>query len=162
IYEDKLGKDHPLVANALNNLATLYQAQGQYAKAEPLFLRALQIYEDKLGKDHPHVVNALNNLAALCLAQGQDATAEPPPHSARADLLAHLALKIHEDKFGKNHPHVANSLNILATLYQAQGQYAKAEPLFQRALQISEDKLGKDHPLVALSLYNLAALYREQ
>ena len=37
----------------LNNLAGLYQTQGRYAEAEPLYKRALAIYEKALGPDHP-------------------------------------------------------------------------------------------------------------
>ena len=55
---------------------------------------------------------------------------------------------------------MATSLNNLALLYKAQGQYAQAEPLYKRALAIDEKALGPDHPDVAVSLNNLAALYR--
>jgi hypothetical protein len=34
---------HPDVATSLNPLAVLYQAQGAYPKAEPLYVRALDI-----------------------------------------------------------------------------------------------------------------------
>ena len=37
--EKALGPDHPEVATGLNNLALLYQAQGRYADAEPLYKR---------------------------------------------------------------------------------------------------------------------------
>jgi tetratricopeptide (TPR) repeat protein len=56
---------------------------------------------------------------------------------------------------------VATSLNNLAALYRAQGQYAQAEPLFKRSLAIREKALGPDHPDVATSLNNLAALFRK-
>ncbi len=55
---------------------------------------------------------------------------------------------------------MALSLNFLADIYRAQGQYAQAEPLYKRALAIVEKALGPDHPSVAASLENLAALYR--
>ena len=37
IWEEELGPEHPYVAWSLNGLAELYRAQGQYAKAEPLY-----------------------------------------------------------------------------------------------------------------------------
>ena len=37
---------------------------GDYAKAEPLYQRALKIDEKALGPDHPDTATALNNLAA--------------------------------------------------------------------------------------------------
>lgn len=38
----------------------------------------------------------------------------------------------------KQHPDYATSLNYLASLYKAQGDYEKALPLYQQALQIKE------------------------
>ena len=57
---------------------------------------------------------------------------------------------------------MATSLNNLALLYRAQGQYEKAAPLHERALAIWEQALGPEHPHVATSLNNLALLYDNQ
>ena len=43
IREKALGPDHPDVARSLNNLAELYDDQGRYADAEPLYKRSLAI-----------------------------------------------------------------------------------------------------------------------
>jgi tetratricopeptide (TPR) repeat protein len=66
-----------------------------------------------------------------------------------------------EQVLGKEHPHVAASLNNLAELYRNMGNYSQAEPLLRRSLAISEKMLGKEHPTVAHSLNNLAVLYQE-
>ena len=58
------------------------------------------------------------------------------------------------------HPHIATTLNNLATLYREQGHYDKAEPMFKRALSIQEKSLGTDHPHIAGTLNNLALLYQ--
>ncbi len=50
---------------SLYSLASVYQAQGRYAEAEPLHKRALAIREKALGPDHPSVATSFNNLAAL-------------------------------------------------------------------------------------------------
>ncbi|QIR41386.1 tetratricopeptide repeat protein [Tolypothrix sp. PCC 7910] len=153
IREKVLGKEHPNVAQSLNNLAELYRVQGSYAKAEPLYLRSLAILEKVLGKEHPNVAQSLNNLAELYRVQGSYAKAEP---------LYLRSLAILEKVLGKEHPNVATSLNNLAALYDSQGNYAKAEPLYLRSLAILEKILGKEHPNVATSLNNLAAFYRVQ
>ncbi|MBA2503919.1 MAG: CHAT domain-containing protein, partial [Pyrinomonadaceae bacterium] len=70
IREKALGAQHPDVAVSLNNLAGLYEAKGDYARAEPLHLRALTIWEKALGVEHPDVATALDNLAALYEAKG--------------------------------------------------------------------------------------------
>ena len=43
----------------------LYQAQGKYAEAEPLYKRSLAIREKALGPEHPDVATSLENYAAL-------------------------------------------------------------------------------------------------
>ena len=122
VAEQNVGPDHPSVATSLNILALLYQAQGNYAPAEPLYKRALAIVEKALGPDHPDVAASLNNLALLYQDQGNYAPAEP---------LFKRALAIWEKALGPDHPDVATSLNNLALLYQAQGNYAPAEPLYR-------------------------------
>ncbi len=63
IREQALGPNHPDTASSLNNLASLYEHQGEYAKAEPLLKRALTIYEQVLGPNHPTTIVVRNNYA---------------------------------------------------------------------------------------------------
>ncbi|MCI0490795.1 MAG: tetratricopeptide repeat protein, partial [Blastocatellia bacterium] len=136
---------------SLNNLAELYHTKGDYAKAEPLYERALAIEEKALGPDHPSVATSLNNLSSLYESKGDYAKAEP---------LYQRVLAIREKALGPEHPDVARSLNNIAGLYDTKGDYAKAEPLYKRALAIREKALGPEHPDVARSLNNIAGLYR--
>ncbi len=53
------------MATSLKIPALLYQAQGKYAKAEPLYQRAPAIREKALGSEHPDVAQSLENYAAL-------------------------------------------------------------------------------------------------
>ncbi|MEM8806568.1 MAG: tetratricopeptide repeat protein, partial [Cyanobacteria bacterium P01_G01_bin.38] len=140
-------------AAQLNEQAIELYQQGNYAEAEPLLQRALQIREQSLGDSHPDVAASLNNLAVLYYSQGNYAEAEP---------LYQRALQIREQSLGDSHPNVAQSLNNLAELYRDQGNYAEAELLYRRSLQILEQVLGDSHPDVAISLNNLALLYQAQ
>ncbi|MGZ3458885.1 MAG: CHAT domain-containing protein, partial [Archangium sp.] len=108
---------------------------GNYARAEPLFERALAIWEAALGKNHPDVARTLNNLALLYANQGNYARAEP---------LYERALAIYEAALDKNHPDVALTLNNLALLRLAQQHLADALPLFTRALSASEEHLRQE------------------
>ena len=56
---------------------------------------------------------------------------------------------------------MAQSLNNLAELYRALGNYAEAAPLYRRSLAIREKALGPEHPDVATSLENYAELLHE-
>ncbi|MCP4697503.1 MAG: CHAT domain-containing protein, partial [Gammaproteobacteria bacterium] len=134
-------------------LANLYESQGRYGEAEPLFLRTLHISEQVLGKKHPHILISVNNLAELYRVQGRYSEAEP---------LLQRTLRVREQVLGKKHPDTIISLNNLALLYKAQGRYGEAEPLYLRALRVSEQVLGKEHPQTLGTVNNLAALYRVQ
>ena len=96
------------MATSLDNLGSLYDSQGKYGDAEPLYRRSLAIREKALGADHPDAAQSLNNLAALYKAQGKYGDAEP---------LHRRALAILEKVLGSDHPAVANPLNNLAYLY---------------------------------------------
>jgi tetratricopeptide (TPR) repeat protein/CHAT domain-containing protein len=114
--------------------------------------KALQIANRLLMRD-PEDVGAimLRGLAA----------AEAGRHDqALTDLTRALAIR--EKTLGPDHPDVASSLNTLAGLYYAQGQYAQAEPLYKRALAINEKVFGPDHLSVATGLNNLAYLSSTQ
>ena len=57
-----LGERHPAVATSLNNLAGLYNFQGKYEAAEPLYIEALEIAESVLGENHPNTNTIRENL----------------------------------------------------------------------------------------------------
>ncbi len=62
---EAFGPNDPRLAQTLNNLAFLYETQGNYAEAEPLFKRALAMREKVLGPTHPDVATTLEDYAEL-------------------------------------------------------------------------------------------------
>jgi tetratricopeptide (TPR) repeat protein len=146
------------LASLASKAAQYLCERGQYAEAEPLYLRALHVREQVMGSGHSLVAYVLNNLANLYLAQGKYEQAEP---------LHMRALQIWERVLCAGHSLAAYPLNNLANLYLAQGKYAQgkyeqAEPLHIRALQLCERLVGPNHSLVAYPLNNLANLYLAQ
>ncbi len=81
---EKFGPTDPRLATSLNNLALLYDTQGDYAKAEPLYRRSLAIREKALGPDHPDVATSLENYALLLRATARQAEAEKLEQRAAA------------------------------------------------------------------------------
>ena len=57
--------DDECLAISLIHLAAVYDAQGQYTDAVPLYQRALVLHEQLLGPDHPQVADVLEAHAAL-------------------------------------------------------------------------------------------------
>ena len=81
--------EHPYVAASLNNLAGLYDTQGKYAQAEPLYKRSLAISEKALGPEHPDVALSLKNYALLLRKMDRDAEAEKMEARAQAIRARH-------------------------------------------------------------------------
>ncbi len=65
-------------------VAGVYQAQGRYAEAEPLYKRSLAIRENTLGAEHPDVAESLENYSALLRETGRGSEAVKLEARARA------------------------------------------------------------------------------
>ncbi|MCH7778027.1 MAG: tetratricopeptide repeat protein [Gemmatimonadetes bacterium] len=76
--------DDVRLATSLNNLALLYEAQGRYAEAEPLYQRALAIREKALGPEPPDVATSLENYADLLRKTGRVSEATKMETRAKA------------------------------------------------------------------------------
>jgi len=149
IGEQRLGSEHPYVANTLHNLGDLYLQQGKYAEAEALLLRAVQIY----GLEHFEVVYPLTGLAEVSHKQGR---------LAEAEQGYQRAIHIGELLLGSEHAYLMWPLRGLADLCRKQEKYGEAETLYQRSFHIGERVLGLEHPYLADSYNGLANLYHEQ
>ena len=86
---ETFGPEDPRLAASLNNLALLYDAQGNYAQAEPLYKRSLAIVEKALGPEHPDVATALENYADLLRKTKREAEAENLEARAKAIRAKH-------------------------------------------------------------------------
>ena len=99
----------PRRSSASTTWRSLYESQGRYGEAEPLYRRALEARERVLGPEHPDTLTSVNNLAALYQAQGRYGEAEP---------LYRRALEASERVLGPEHPDTLTSVNNLALLYE--------------------------------------------
>lgn len=115
IWQAQFGGEYELVAAALNNLAEIALAEGDGARAEPLYQRVPSIERRLLGAGHPAVT--LSNPAELYRRQGRETASES---------LYRLALILLEEAYGTDHQDLGPVLNNLAALYKWQGLYAWA------------------------------------
>ncbi|MFW7268695.1 tetratricopeptide repeat protein [Gluconacetobacter sp. Hr-1-5] len=65
------------LCKSLNDLASLYQIQGRYTDAEPLYLEVLAISREALSADDLDIADSLDRLANLYRDEGRDIDAEP-------------------------------------------------------------------------------------
>ena len=110
--------DDPRIGLTLNNLATVYNFQGAFAKAEPLLLRAREIWQQAPPPGELHLATTLHNLAGLYFSQGRLDEVEP---------LLKQALEIRERALPADHPALAKTRESMATLKRSLDQAAKAQ-----------------------------------
>ena len=116
-----VGELHPEFARALENLADYYYYNGDYKKAEPLYLKVSDIRIKVLSKDHPDNAKSLLNLAYLYGSMFD---------YKKAESFFFQALEIQKNILGEKHSDYIHTLGILAALFESMGDYKKAEPLF--------------------------------
>jgi len=148
---NSLGKNHTHYGSILNNLAGLYLSMGEYTKALPLYLEAIENTKRSLGIYHSSYGTRLSNLAELYQSMGEYSKALP---------LCLEALENAEKSLGKGHSSYGISLNNLASLYERMGEYSKALPLYLEAIENADKSLGKNHSSYGIRLSGLAGLYK--
>ncbi len=143
---------HPLLANALGNLADLRRDMGDAHLSLPLYREALGISARTQGEAHPEHAGLVNGLALL--------HHELHDHAEAARLYA-VALAARREALGPRHPYVAASLNNLGLIDMEAGRVRHALDRFREAEAVSRAALGKAHPQRVSALVNLArAIHR--
>ena len=151
ILENSVKPNQLQLAEIHNNLAILYEKQGEYFKAQNSYIRSYKIDSKYSGPNHPRVATAINNLAELYRARRLYGEAEP---------LYKRSLAIREKSYGPNHIIVAATISNLASLYLATGRHDKAEPLYNRALAIHKKSPVANNPDLAKSHENMSMFFR--
>jgi len=123
----------------LQGLARVYMAQGEYDKAETLVDKALDIAETQDAADEEES-SCLIDLAWVYKNQGRFAEAEES---------CVLGLKLQQESYYSDHPYVAYTLRILASIFQARGKYDQAGAALDKAMVIIRKCHSEDDPVVA-------------
>jgi tetratricopeptide (TPR) repeat protein len=132
-------RDHTIIATYSHNLAAVLTAQGKLDEAERMLRESLAL------ADH---TASLHELANVLLRRGAHVEAE---------ALLRDALPRIEWASGRQHPHYALALDVLARARMFAGDDATAEKLLREALALKGSTLGREHPSYAASLHNLAS-----
>ncbi len=145
--ERRLGSDDPAIANTLNKLGQIYNANKQFFDAKPVLERALEILEG-FG-----ISNADLAMVLLNLGDAEAALKEYPKAVAYINRSITISETCGRDLYVRT-----VALNNLAKLYTTIGRYDESSAVFDLAIPAFERTFGPDHPNTARVLTNYASL----
>lgn len=146
----RLGENHPLTGEVLNNLAMNMEAQGRPpALVEPYLRKALDNVRATTGDSSERAAILYGNIAQNLTAQGRYDEAAP---------LFRRAMDLREKLTGTAHPAYASLLINYGHSLQSAGDVTQASALMRRAVDIYEAALGTEHADTAWAHSSLASL----
>ena len=138
------------IAMSYATLGSYYDKLGQYKNAAEASEKALDYMRNN---QNPYLANTLHNTAYYYIKQGEPEKAIP---------FIQEALHTREQVFGKTHPDIALSHQLLGQAYKALGQLDKAYTHYQHAASVFEEA-GIDYQYdTTLNQLTLGHLAREQ
>lgn len=145
--EDELSDAPRVKARMLEVLGTAYRYIGESARAVDLLSAASDLYLDP-RVDQP--LDAAKVLSSLAVVYSNN---EYP--SSKADEAASESLHLRELHLEPDSLPIADALNTLGIVRQAEDRYDEAEAFLSRSLAIRERLAGKESKAVASNLHNL-------
>lgn len=147
-YFKAQNKDKSQINTLQNNLGELYRTMGDYERAEPALMEAVETApENSLS-----IATSLNNLALVQKAIGK---------YSEAEVSYKKAIAAYKFQNKTNHPDYTNPVNNLGELYRTMGRIQDAANAFVEVIELRKKLLGTDHPNYANALNNLALLESE-
>jgi len=141
----EMPEDAPGMAHALTSLGGLYNAKGNYDRAESLLKRALALFEKNGSGESPDAGMALRYLGVVQSSRGQ---------AEDAEVSYRRALEIWRET-GREELE-AGDINNLAGVLESMGRNEEALELKQEALAVLINHYGRVHPVVATLRNNIA------
>jgi len=135
-------------AAILHDLAAALWWKGQYADAEPLYRRALELRTAALGPEHPETAETMDHLAS---------TLDRLDRAREAEPIRRRALDILRATLGPDHEQTIAGSMSLGVFLLREGRHAEAEPLLRDATDRIRRLRGERHEGVAVGLSNLGA-----
>ena len=74
--------------------------------------------------------------------------------------MQHHVLELQREVLGELHPHIAQSLEEMALIYEAQGRQDEAKSLAEEAVRRARQGVGEEHPVTKTAITMLMRLYR--
>ncbi len=147
----ELGTRHPDTLNAMVSQASVYAWKREYAKAEPLYVEALEGLHRVQGAEHPDTLRAMYRLAEMFFWRG---------NYSKAESLFDTTLKLSRKVFGEVHGDSLRIMVSLAGLYFDEGKFSDSEAITEKALEIGRRIRGENYRQTIYLTAVLADLYQ--
>jgi tetratricopeptide (TPR) repeat protein len=162
---DIFGGVHPLVADTIHNLGTVYARLNNYDQAEMYFTVEIELRK-KLPFDLA-IANSLNSLAEVLVKREHFLAIQKNGYGefyrednlGRAIDLYDQAIEIVQSHTN-NHPYLAFSKIGKGNIMAKQGKLILTETLYNEAFSILENIFGKQHHELAQPLAGLASIHQ--
>ncbi|USP80990.1 hypothetical protein yc1106_08264 [Curvularia clavata] len=139
--------------NLAEDCAGALRSDGQYKRAEELYIQVMESRRRVLGNHHPDTLASINNLGLVLLSQGK---------YDEAEVINRRALEAREKLIGREHPDTLSSVNNLGSVLLSQGKYEEAEVMLRQVLEVREKLLGREDPRTLISVSNLGPVLLSQ
>ncbi|GAX72566.1 hypothetical protein CEUSTIGMA_g22.t1 [Chlamydomonas eustigma] len=142
----------------ISNLAQVTLGQGDFAEAEALLRKALNLclqLKTKAGitKDDMELASLLNSLASVYVQTKRPSRALP---------LYERALKAAQANLEPQDPELSLYMGNMASVLQDLQRFEEAEQLQRKALDLCQRRLGFEHPMTACVSGNLGTMLGER
>ena len=134
--EDSKNLFHRL--NAINEIAMVHEALGNYLEAEPMLEELLQRRQEALGPDHNNTISTQIDLAIVYRRIGK---------LEQAENRCSLSLSILKDQNRtQDDPTLLRAMTELSKIFLASEKISQAESLARNCYEVSRISFGANHP----------------
>jgi tetratricopeptide (TPR) repeat protein/class 3 adenylate cyclase len=133
-----------------NQAGTYFTSVYEFAKAEALLKRSLELYHSNIGVETVEIADCRFHLGELYSAKGDAELALQYTKQAYESRLALL---------GQTHRDTIIAMNRLAISLEAMSQFQDAHVVISKALEISAEAYGDTDPLTIRTRHNLSNGY---
>jgi tetratricopeptide (TPR) repeat protein len=152
ILEGAPVRDYPELISTLNDWATLLDYRKDFAGAEALYRKGMQLSIEQLGGDHPFVAQNMHGLAVALAGLGRFDEAQP---------LYVRSIERFKYIFGNQHPLTAQVLANYGTFLRRGGKLKEAEDVLRQTVALQTAISGPQHVRTAYARSSLALLLVE-
>ena len=139
LFAEKIYRDLPTRLQAMNEIAMVHEALGNYVEAEPMLAQMLEQRTRDLGADHEEVIDAQINLATIFRRIGKLEQAE----NRCSDTLSLL----NDQNRSEEDNLLLKCKTELSKIFIARDKIDQAESLIRNVFERSRLHLGENHAL---------------